>query len=157
MTTRTTRIAARYVTPALLVAVASTHLFVGQTQPMNPWVGGGFGMFASVDRRDLRAVRAEAQIGSQRVALDVDGWAQQSEDHAATISRIVALPSPGVLEDLEGQLRSAQWSATGKLADEDAPPVELGDMQISVWKTAYADEGPSARPERIAAHRGEAR
>lgn len=41
--------------------------------------------------------------------------------------------------------------------DQVVAPAELGEMQISVWKTTYSDDEPSARPERIATHRGEAR
>jgi hypothetical protein len=40
--------------PAILVAVALCQIVLAQTLDLSPWVGGGFGMFASTDGRGYR-------------------------------------------------------------------------------------------------------
>lgn len=42
----------------LLIVVACRQFYLTQTHELTPWLGGGFGMFASVDRIDHRVTRA---------------------------------------------------------------------------------------------------
>jgi hypothetical protein len=44
--------------PALLIAVAVQQVALASFLCLNPWKGGGFGMFATTDRGGLRDVRA---------------------------------------------------------------------------------------------------
>ena len=45
--------------PGLLLALVAVHqIFLSQTAQMNPWKGGGFGMFATTDHGSARRVRA---------------------------------------------------------------------------------------------------
>lgn len=45
--------------PGLLLALVASHqVFLSQTAQMNPWKGGGFGMFATTDHGSARRVRA---------------------------------------------------------------------------------------------------
>src|SRR5680860_458262 len=44
--------------PAVLVCVAVLQLYLSHSYDLSAWKGGGFGMFASVDRVEHRAVRA---------------------------------------------------------------------------------------------------
>ena len=146
---------ARLTVPALLVLVASVHFYMGHTSPLNPWVGGGFGMFASVDKRDFRAVRASADAGGTRIALDVRGWAEASDDNALLLDRVEALPNEPALETLEGRLRGQEWNTEGEVFEGDsdetrAAPIE--DIEISVYRLEYDDEDPTARPVLVAAH-----
>lgn len=46
--------------PALLVVVATQQIALASWLCLNPWKGGGFGMFATNDRGGLRDVRAFA-------------------------------------------------------------------------------------------------
>lgn len=146
---------ARLTVPAVLVLVASVHFYLGHTSPLNPWVGGGFGMFASVDKRDVRAVRATADAGGTRIALDVRDWAEASEDNGLLLDRVAALPNERALERLESTLREQEWNAEGGIFEEDADerraaPIE--DIKISVYRLQYDDEDPTARPVLVAAH-----
>lgn len=146
---------ARLTVPALLVLIASVHFYMGHTSPLNPWVGGGFGMFASVDKRDFRAVRAAADAGGTRITLDVREWAEASDDNGLLLDRVEALPDDRALETLEGRLHEQEWNAEGGVVDEGddetrAAPIE--DIEISVYALQYDDEDPTARPVRVAAH-----
>ncbi len=145
---------ARLAVPALLVLVASVHFYTGHTSPLNPWVGGGFGMFASVDKRDFRAVRATADAGGTRIALDLPDWAEASEDNDLLLDRVKALPDERALERLESRLRQQEWNAEGGVFEEDADerraePIE--DIRISVYRLHYDDEDATARPVLVAA------
>ena len=59
---------------ALLVVVAVVQIALAHTVQLNPWKGGGFGMFASVDQIGNRRVRAfiETPSGSERVPIPSD-------------------------------------------------------------------------------------
>ncbi|MBE9076218.1 hypothetical protein IQ241_02720 [Romeria aff. gracilis LEGE 07310] len=46
--------------PLLLAIVAGRQLVLTQTVGLSPWHGGGFGMFASIDRDEWRQVEAVA-------------------------------------------------------------------------------------------------
>jgi hypothetical protein len=43
-----------YLAPALLVVVALTQITVAKTTDLTSWKGGGFGMFATIERRVFR-------------------------------------------------------------------------------------------------------
>lgn len=146
---------ARLAVPALLVLVASVHFYTGHTRPLNPWVGGGFGMFASVDKRDFRAVRANADAGGTRIALDVRGWAEASDDNALLLDRVEALPNERALETLEGRLREQEWNVEGGVFEEgtdERRAAAVEDIEISVYRLQYDDEDPAARPVLVAGH-----
>ena len=44
----------RFVAPILLVLVASLQIVLAESADLSPWLGGGFGMFATIDSRDER-------------------------------------------------------------------------------------------------------
>lgn len=153
------RTAAKLAVPLLLVAVASVHLYFGQTGPLNPWVGGGFGMFASVDRRESRAIRASADVGSRQVALDVAGWVGTSERHARLHDRVLALPSEEALARLAAELREQRWNVEGGVFDDVDDHRALpaaNSISISVWRVDYDAARSAARPAQVAAFRDSA-
>ena len=48
------------ITPCMVAVIATVQFCVGFTGTLTPWRGGGFGMFASVDRSDYRFVAVSA-------------------------------------------------------------------------------------------------
>lgn len=46
---------ARYLAPTLLITVACAQLLLSHTLHLDPWKGGGFGMFATLDGKTERA------------------------------------------------------------------------------------------------------
>lgn len=100
-----------YLPVLVLGLVAVRHFLLVQTADLTPWLGGGFGMFASVDRIDHRVTRAYLLTpeGDVLVALDrLDGMPRMTAR-----GRLVA-PSdrrPGY-EELNA-LRRAEMKARG--------------------------------------------
>ena len=56
---------------ALLVLVALIQITLTRTVDLDPWKGGGFGMFATVDGISSRQLRATALAGSRWVPLGI--------------------------------------------------------------------------------------
>lgn len=52
-----------WLAPALLVVVALTQWLAAEVVPVSPWIGGGFGMFATVDGED-RVVTVDGVVVS---------------------------------------------------------------------------------------------
>jgi hypothetical protein len=113
---------------ALLAGVAAEHFALVACCELHPWLGGGFGLFSTVDERRLVAVAVGAQ-GEERLALP------EAFDDAA--ERAEALPS-------EARLRAI---AEGLAAD---PPPVARAVRVEVWETRF---GPAFEPrhERLGA------
>lgn len=84
--------------PVLLVAVALQQVALANLACLNPWKGGGFGMFATLDRGGLRDVRAFARTpdGEQRLGIP-------AELEGARL-RVRDLPTDTALRELGEQL-----------------------------------------------------
>jgi hypothetical protein len=80
---------------ALLVAVAAHHFWLVHARGLHPWLGGGFGMFSTVDERSVLALRV-AGAGEERLEIPDD-----LEDAA---DRCEALPEPARLQALAAEL-----------------------------------------------------
>jgi hypothetical protein len=101
--------------------VAAAHFALRAAYDLHPWLGGGFGMFSTVDERRLFAWRVEAG-GLRRLELpnDLDDAAERAE----------ALPS-------EARLRAI---ADSLVAREPGG----GAVRVEVWEARF---GPSMAPE----------
>ena len=121
----------------LLLLIAGNHFMLVRTQHLAPWLGGGFGMFASTD------------VGSTRW-ITVTAVNENGDEHR--------VPLKGHLRDLKYRARNlpnasqlnALAQAAWKQLEEDAvektesPPTSLC---IEVWKTHY--RAKSLQPEQI--------
>jgi hypothetical protein len=98
--------------PALLAAVALHQIALAQRFALNPWKGGGFGMFATVDRGGLRQVRAwrVGPAGEERAAIpgELEPLRLRARD----------LPSPAHLEALARALLALESPAPTALRVE---------------------------------------
>ena len=119
---------------ALLLAGVTNHFWQARQHQISPWLGAGFGMFATTDMPSARSLHVIARLadGSEReVAL---GKAYQD-----TLKRARALPS-------EAWLERAAESAFQALAA--APEIEYPAapeaLRIEVWRTSF--EVDTARP-----------
>jgi len=69
----------RLVAPALLVLVASLQIVLATLADLSPWLGGGFGMFATIDSRSERHlvlyVDSPGLTRQIRVPEDFEDWA----------------------------------------------------------------------------------
>jgi hypothetical protein len=71
---------------ALLLVVVAAHLALRRCCGLHPWLGGGFGMFSSVDERRLRAFRVDA-AGEREIEIP-----RELEDAAERASALPAEP-----------------------------------------------------------------
>ena len=120
-----------YVPSLLLVCVALCQVGLAYTVDLSPWLGGGFGMFSTVDDGVNRSVR-------------VFLVRKEGEEEAATLpaaladleGRVRALPSPGQLSALATAIAAAYVDA------EEHPDA----VRIEVWRTRF--EGNTLTPRR---------
>jgi hypothetical protein len=107
---------------ALLLAVAAGHFALARCCDLNPWLGGGFGMFSTVDERSVRAFR---------VGTDGEAPLAIPDELDDTADRCEALPRAPRLRALA-------------LALAELPEQGGASVRVEVWETHFA--GPDLRP-----------
>jgi hypothetical protein len=95
--------------------VVAVHFALVTCCDLHPWLGGGFGMFSTVDERRLVAVSVGAQ-GEERIELP-----RALEDAA---ERAEALPT------------DARLRAIAEALAADPPPVARA-VRVEVWETSF--------------------
>ena len=119
----------------LLLAGAINHFVLVQTGNLSPWLGGGFGMFASTD------------VGPSRL-LVVTAMNENGDEYTVPLKgrlkklkyRARGLPGRSQLE----VLARATWEKLErKPVDETGSP--LASLRIEVWKTRY--QASSLQPQ----------
>ena len=147
------------VAPALLVAVAVTQVVLATAGDLSPWRGGGFGMFASVDRVEHRAVRAQVASDADGAAApvgdaDVDAFADLSFADEQLVERVRARPDDAAVSRLAQALSRTGWArgdggALVPTSDgpDATPPV---CVRVEVWRTTFDAGADRADPRRLA-------
>ncbi len=108
-----------YIPAALLVAVAASQLILAHTTELSPWVGGGFGMFASTDGRGARHLHVvELRSGIERELYP-------TEELGDLVRRARSLPTDGNLRALA--LALAEPSRRDGSAS----------IRVEVWRTRF--------------------
>ena len=118
--------------PALLLLVGSSQVFLAKTQALSPWLGGGFGMFASVeDRRHRHLHLIEERPGVVR-ELAVP------ESLRDPLRRALAHPTDRRLRDLARQVASESGLRANAV------------LRLELWQTRYAADTllPTSQPLR---------
>lgn len=119
----------------ILLVVAANHFILTNTQHLSPWLGGGFGMFASTD------------VGPSR-RIEVTAISKNGDETPVTLKRRYkdlkhkarALPNSNLLD----ALAQAAWKQLNKnTIDEKKPPIT--SIRIEVWKTHF--DAKSLRPQ----------
>jgi hypothetical protein len=105
----------------LLLGIAASHFVLVRRCGLHPWLGGGFGMFSTVDTRRIQAWRV-GPGGEERLDLP------QTLGDAA--KRAEALPTEGRLAALARDL--LETSSGGSA------------IRVEVWETRF---DPEMRPE----------
>jgi hypothetical protein len=121
----------------LLLAGAINHFILVQTGNLSPWLGGGFGMFASTDVGPSRllVVTAVKENGDE-YTVPLNGKLKKLKYRAR------GLPGRRQLEELA----RATWDKLQKKpVDETESP--LASLRIEVWKTRY--QASSLQPQQI--------
>lgn len=119
----------RWLPPALLLAVAANQIFLARTQHLSPWLGGGFGMFASTeDRRHRHLHLIEQRPGVVR-ELRIPGSLYDG------VRRALAHPTDRRLREIAREV-----AATSNLRPN-------ASLRLELWQTRYAPGtlAPSSR------------
>lgn len=107
------------IAPVLLVVLATTQIFHASTRDLTPWKGGGFGMFASTDGVNYRAVQARFLTDGEPIPIAMHDFG--SEDHAAwRFVHARAMPDERRLGRLVERIEQARWKIEGSVARFDA-------------------------------------
>ena len=111
----------------LLLAGAINHFVLVQTGNLSPWLGGGFGMFASTDvaHSRLLVVTAVNENGDE-YTVPLKGRLKKLKRRAR------GLPGRSQLEVLA---RKTWEKLERKPVDETGSP--LASLRIEVWRTRY--------------------
>lgn len=150
-----------WLVPVLLLLVAGRQFYLAQTQLLTPWLGGGFGMFASIDRIDHRVVRAYAITEDSEIPLLLprldDSFRTQMKARMmpAVVTRTGyeqlwdlqvqemktrAMPTKQRLIDLLDQLGRLPWKNPDKLPirlveqPPDWDPTQIRQFRVEVWR-----------------------
>ncbi len=108
-----------YIPATLLVAVAASQLILAHTAELSPWVGGGFGMFASTDGRGARHLHVvELRTGIERELYP-------TEELGDLVRRARSLPTDRNLRALALAL------AEPSRRDESV------SVRVEVWRTRF--------------------
>jgi len=121
------------VAPGLLVAVALAQIALALGLDLSPWLGGGFGMFASVESRSERHLVAFADSPGliREVAIP-----ERLEESAAGVR---ALPTPARLRELATRIAAAERKRVPGIRG----------IRLQLWRTRYA-AGTLAPQSRLA-------
>jgi len=160
--------------PLLLVLVAARQIYLVQSQQLTPWLGGGFGMFASVDRIDHRVTRAYAISSAGEFPLILPRLDDRFrlEMKARVMPAVVtrpgyeplwefqvqemktrAMPTRDRLEKLALMLTQLSWDAheikpVQWLAKDFEPgSIEVTEVRVEVWRLAFEPSDKTVRAE----------
>jgi len=159
-----------WVTPVLLVLLAVTQIAQASTRDLTPWKGGGFGMFASTDGLNYRAVQARFLTTDEPITIAVHDFGDE-ERAAWRFTHARAMPDERRVARLVERIERAQWTVDRRVAQFDSwlpdalvgPVVTSGrshneqvitvtGVQIEVWGTFYTRGDDQLEPRMLASH-----
>lgn len=122
--------------PFLLVAVATAQIVAAKTTSISPWLGGGFGMFATTDSWSRRHLHAVALRPGLREELDIPSYLRDD------VRRALALPNERHLSLLAHELAILD----AEEGDPNAGPLEA--ISIRVFRLHFDRDtlAPSGEP-----------
>ena len=132
---RILRVIQRWAVPYLLIMVAGRQIVLVRTIGLSPWHGGGFGMFASIDRDERRLVRLDTidcqnQQTIQVLTPETTGLSESAWTDLTTAPKASRLRALGV------QLLAAKNSPNSSISSTFSAC--LRQIQIQVWRLHYS-------------------
>jgi hypothetical protein len=125
----------RYLPSALLVATALCQLILAFTVDLSPWLGGGFGMFSTMDdgvNRHLRVVMTRAGKEEEcEIPPTLTDLAQRAQ----------VLPSPARLRAF-AQAVAREYSREGQ---------RFATLRVEVWRTTFDAQRLTPRTRQLRA------
>ena len=158
-----------FIVPLLLVAVATNQVRLATTADLTPWLGGGFGMFASPDRVDHRAMRGYFETPVGDVSIDVGSLENVLGGVDRSRLRIPqAMPTPKQLGKLSETIVAQAWILEDGVATTGGDPVlenpafdpssgidslDVSAVRVEVWRASYDKGSGRIVPVLLRAHR----
>jgi hypothetical protein len=96
---------ARLFVPVLLCLVALTQIYFSHTQNLTPWKGGGFGMFASIDRMERRVIQITAVTEQKKFVINPEMIIANQNEY----SRFQSMPSRKKLQEIHEIVQEKKW------------------------------------------------
>lgn len=128
--------------PLLLTVVAGRQILLSQTVGLSPWHGGGFGMFASIDRDEWRRVEVTAiDCEGRAVAITLDPPSDLINPRELIYLRTV--PKPALLTSVADKVLQAELRPTAQplvySAHIAATPSQscLQEVRLQVWRLRH--------------------
>ena len=120
----------------LLVLVATAQIVAVKTGPLSPWLGGGFGMFATTDAPSRRHLHAVALREGLREEIRLP------RNLSRSVRKAQSFPSERRLRALALQLEAH----LGEFGDPHAAPLEA--IAITVYRKRFDRDtlAPSGEP-----------
>ncbi|GEM_PF-5137896 len=120
--------------PLLLILVASRQMILAHTVGLSPWHGGGFGMFASIDRDERRIIRLQSTDcrGQQTVHVLTPELAEIDEQ---TWTYLTTVPKTSLLQSLGYQLLTLAGEPTSRVSTVSSTCPR--HLEIQVWRLHY--------------------
>jgi hypothetical protein len=92
-----------YLSPFLLLTIASIQFYFAHAYELTPWKGGGFGMFSTVDALDTRFLKIFLITPNGAIPADVPANLEQDK------TRIRSLPTPSRIAALAEAMARGTW------------------------------------------------
>jgi hypothetical protein len=160
--------------PIILVAVAAHQVWLATTSDLTPWKGGGFGMFASVDRLNNRAIHGVFETEDRSFAFvlnDLESEASRAQTKVVTNAR--GLPDERRVAPLAELIAQAEWRVNGETArfhdwidaedQRDRPllvetrggtssALPITAVRLDVWQVTYERDARLFAPVHLVEH-----
>jgi len=133
--------------PVLVCLTAGAQRYLAAVDDLNPWKGGGYGMFADIHRTHYRVITLKpVDVNSIGYVISVPKAFEREMDAART------LPTRARLEALGRELLDEQWFLAGpegnrfpvirsqKFRHPGAEPIELRGITVQLAEPSFDPE-----------------
>jgi len=93
------------IVPAVLIIVCFNQLYLAFTKDLTPWKGGGFGMFATIDRMEYRPIHINVNTNEGSCIVNP----QDVIGNQMEFRGVQALPTPHKLERIAKSIFEREW------------------------------------------------
>ena len=135
--------------PLLLTGVALRQILLVHTDGLSPWHGGGFGMFASIDRDERRVIKTQLIDCSHQQEFILPVLMAESPNflRAETYTHVSTLPTNQQLRRIGQRLLSTDsQNPIAKLHQANHEKGCDAKVQLQVWRLVYDGKTISYEP-----------
>jgi hypothetical protein len=122
-----------FVAPAILIVLACRQLYLAHSHHLTPWKGGGFGMFATLDRNENRLLRCYLITDQGEIPVELP----HSEKYL--VDQIRSMPTRGLLSKLATKMAQASWVSESAFAERPGQILPQGPVRDSTDRPFATD------------------